>query len=74
MASSFDCLLGMSIDGLFLNYAFREVPLCFATATPSSAMVSSVQVFILPTAFPTVDISKTALLVESSQNGVLKTK
>lgn len=43
MASSFDHLVGISIDGLFLNYVFREVPLNIATAIPSCAMVSSVQ-------------------------------
>lgn len=43
MASSFGCPVGISIDGLFFNYVFREVLLYVATASPSCAMVSSVQ-------------------------------
>lgn len=43
MARNFDCLGGISIDGLFFNCVFREVPLYFTTAIPSSAISSLAQ-------------------------------
>jgi len=43
IVSSFEHLVGTSIDGLFSNDVFREVPLYVATVIPPSAMVSSVQ-------------------------------